>query len=81
MKAGVLQGGKCTFVEVPSNLSLEIDTGLDLALAEQIAAYESLEPYSSDNWKCSSKHTEKAEKQLSSMIRKKGQICFTEGTS
>ena len=64
MKAGVLQGGKCTFVEVPPNLSLEIDTGLDLALAEQIAAYDSLEPYSSDNWKCSSKHTEKAEKQL-----------------
>ena len=47
VESGVLQGGKCTFVEVPSKFSLEIDSGLDLALAEQTAAYENLSPFSS----------------------------------
>ena len=41
----VLQGGKCTYVEVPSNLSIEIDSSLDLAHAEQTVVHEGLQPY------------------------------------
>ena len=43
---GVLQGGeKYTYVEVPQELSIEIDSALDLAFAEQILLHEGLEPY------------------------------------
>ena len=45
VEAGILQGGRCTFVEVPPKLSLEIDSGLDLAVAEQTMVYENLVPY------------------------------------
>jgi CMP-N-acetylneuraminic acid synthetase len=42
----LLQGGKkCAHVEVDSKLSLEIDSSLDLALAEQIVLHEGIEPY------------------------------------
>jgi hypothetical protein len=42
---GVLQGGcLCTYVEVPKELSIEIDTTLDLAFAEQIRFHLGLEP-------------------------------------
>ena len=42
----LLQGGpKCTYIEVDSKLSLEIDSSLDLALAEQVALHEGFEPY------------------------------------
>lgn len=42
---GVLQGGaQCTYVEVPKELSIEIDSTLDLAFAEQILLHEGLEP-------------------------------------
>ena len=36
IEKGLFQGGKCTYVEVPSDLSLEIDSKLDLACAEAI---------------------------------------------
>jgi len=43
---GVLQGGeKYTYVEVPQELSIEIDSALDLAFAEQILIHEGLEPF------------------------------------
>ena len=41
----VLQGGNCTYVEVPPNLSIEIDSSLDLAHAEQTVLHEGLQPY------------------------------------
>ena len=41
----VLQGGQCTYVEVPPNLSIEIDSSLDLAHAEQTVLHEGLQPY------------------------------------
>lgn len=42
----LLQGGpKCTYIEVDSKLSLEIDSSLDLALAEQVVLHEGFEPY------------------------------------
>ena len=34
MEKGIFQGGQCTYVEVPQELSLEIDSTLDLAFAE-----------------------------------------------
>jgi hypothetical protein len=43
----VLQGGsKYTYVEVPPEYSIEIDSSLDLAFAEQILTHEGLEPFS-----------------------------------
>ena len=45
MDAGVLQGGKCAYVEVPPKLSIEIDSSLDLAHAEQTLVHEGLEPF------------------------------------
>lgn len=43
---GLLQGGqKCTYVEVDAKLSIEIDSSLDLCLAQQIVLHEGLEPY------------------------------------
>jgi len=43
---GLLQGGKkCTYVEVDSKLSIEIDSSLDLALAQQIVVHEGIQPY------------------------------------
>ncbi len=43
---GLLQGGhKCTYVEVDSKLSLEIDSSLDLSLAQQIVLHEGLSPF------------------------------------
>ena len=45
VESGILQGGeKFTYVEVPQELSIEIDTPLDLAFAEQIIIQEGLEP-------------------------------------
>ncbi len=42
---GVLQGGcLCTYVEIPKELSIEIDTTLDLAFAEQVLLHLGLEP-------------------------------------
>lgn len=41
----VLQGGKCTYIEVPSTLSIEIDSSLDLAHAEQTVVHEGLLPF------------------------------------
>ena len=42
----ILQGGeKFTYVEVPQNLSIEIDSYLDLAHAEQTAIHEGLLPF------------------------------------
>ena len=40
-----LQGGKCAYVEVPQNLSIEIDSSLDLAHAEQTVVHEGLIPF------------------------------------
>ena len=46
----LLQGGqKCTYIEIDSKLSLEIDTCLDLALAEQVVLHEGFEPYDTAN--------------------------------
>lgn len=43
---GLLQGGKkCSYVEVPSKLSIEIDSSLDLAMAEQLVLHEGLEAF------------------------------------
>ena len=43
---GLLQGGKkCTYVEVDAKLSIEIDSSLDLALAQQIVIHEGIQPY------------------------------------
>ena len=41
----ILQGGKCTYVEVPPTLSIEIDSSLDLAHAEQTVVHEGLFPF------------------------------------
>ena len=41
----VLQGGKVAYVEVPQNLSIEIDSSLDLAHAEQTIVHEGLIPF------------------------------------
>lgn len=38
LEKGVFQGGKCTYVEVPSEYSMEIDTPFDLACAESLLA-------------------------------------------
>ena len=38
VEKGVLQGGKCSYVEVPNEYSLEIDSPLDLAFAESVLA-------------------------------------------
>lgn len=47
---GLLQGGrKCTYVEVDAKLSLEIDSSLDLALAQQIVLHQGLTPFSGCN--------------------------------
>ena len=43
---GLLQGGKkCTYVEVDAKLSIEIDSSLDLALAQQTVIHEGIQPY------------------------------------
>ena len=43
---GLLQGGKkCTYVEIDAKLSIEIDSSLDLALAQQIVNHEGIQPY------------------------------------
>lgn len=45
---GLLQGGqKCTYVEVDAKFSIEIDSSLDLCLAQAIVLHEGLEPYNS----------------------------------
>ena len=41
----ILQGGKVAYVEVPQNLSIEIDSSLDLAHAEQTIVHEGLIPF------------------------------------
>lgn len=41
----VLQGGKCSYIEVPTTLSIEIDSSLDLAHAEQTVVHEGLLPF------------------------------------
>ena len=46
LSSGRLQGGrKCTYVEVDAKLSLEIDSSLDLALAQQIILHEGIHPF------------------------------------
>ena len=47
----LLQGGKkCTYVEIEAKLSLEIDSSLDLAFAEQIVLHEGLRPFHLSNF-------------------------------
>ena len=41
----ILQGGKVAYVEVPQRLSIEIDSSLDLAHAEQTIVHEGLIPF------------------------------------
>lgn len=36
LERGLFQGGRCTYVEVPKDSSLEIDTPMDLAVAESV---------------------------------------------
>ena len=38
LEKGLFQGGKCTYIEVPSKLSLEIDSRMDLAFAELLVS-------------------------------------------
>lgn len=38
IEKGLFQGGKCTYVEVPKQYSLEIDSKVDLACAESVLA-------------------------------------------
>jgi len=45
LEDGVFQGGRCGYVEVPTEYSLEIDSILDLAVAEQILAQDLLHLY------------------------------------
>lgn len=37
---GVFQGGRCGYVEIPEEFSIEIDTPFDLAFAEQVLSQE-----------------------------------------
>ena len=38
--AGVFQGGKCGYVEIPAEYSVDIDSPFDLAFAEQVLSQE-----------------------------------------
>jgi len=40
LESGLFQGGKCGFVEIPQEYSVEIDTPFDLAFAEQVLSQE-----------------------------------------
>ena len=37
---GLLQGGKCGYVEVPAEYSVDIDSPFDLAFAEQVLSQD-----------------------------------------
>ena len=37
---GLFQGGRCGYVEIPQEYSIEIDTPFDLAFAEQVLSQE-----------------------------------------
>ncbi|XP_027213760.2 N-acylneuraminate cytidylyltransferase isoform X1 [Penaeus vannamei] len=39
LKQGLLQGGRCGYVEIPPENSMDIDTPLDLIIAEQLINY------------------------------------------
>ena len=40
LEEGKFQGGKCGFVEIPQEYSVEIDSPFDLAFAEQVLSKE-----------------------------------------
>jgi len=40
---GLFQGGRCGYVEVPAEYSVEVDTPFDLAFAEQVLSKEYIE--------------------------------------
>merc|ERR1719373_119816 len=48
LESGLFQGGKCGFVEIPQEYSVEIDTPFDLAFAEQ-ACLKNIYSCSCDN--------------------------------
>jgi len=43
LEKGLFQGGRCGYVEVPSEYSVEIDSPFDLAFAEQVLSKEYIE--------------------------------------
>ena len=40
LEEGLFQGGKCGYVEIPPEYSIEIDTPFDLAFAEQVLSQD-----------------------------------------
>ena len=40
VEQGVFQGGKCAYVEIPAEYSIDIDSPFDLAFAEQVLSQE-----------------------------------------
>jgi len=45
LEQGLFQGGRCGYVEIPAEYSIEIDSILDIAVAEQILAQDLLHLY------------------------------------
>ena len=40
VQQGLFQGGKCAYVEIPAEHSVDIDSPFDLAFAEQVLSQE-----------------------------------------